>query len=163
MTREIIDSSTRNQNVRPGSVRPDCIIIHGTVGTDTSDLSWLRNPESKVSYHYLIQRPGAIHRLVHPERRAWHAGESEWEGRKNVNDYSIGVGLSNLGNGEAFTAAQYASAGWLCEILMREHNIPLERILGHYHIAPLRKTDPWYTFQWMRLAAEIEKARRARD
>jgi len=157
----IIDSPSPNHNSRPADVPPSLIVIHGTVGSDAGDLAWIRDPGSEVSYHYLIQRTGDTHRIVRPELRAWHAGVSTWEGRGNVNDYSIGIGLSNLGDGEAYTAAQYRAAGELCSILVREWEIPMERIVGHYHISPGRKTDPWYTFQWMRLAAEIERARTA--
>jgi len=154
----IIDSPSPNHNARPGRARADLIVIHGTVGSDTGDLDWLRSRESRVSYHYLVQRPGTVHRLVHPNNRAWHAGESAWEGRAGCNDYSIGIGLSNLGDREAYTSAQYTAAGQLCAVLMRDYGIPLERSVGDYHISPGRKTDPWFTFQWMRLAAEISKA-----
>ena len=94
----IIDSPSPNQNDRPrGAGLPSLIVLHGTVGTDAGDLSWIRSPASKVSYHYLILRDGTVHRMVRPERRAWHAGASEWAGRENVNDFSIGIGLSSKG------------------------------------------------------------------
>jgi N-acetylmuramoyl-L-alanine amidase len=147
----IIDSPSPNQNARPAGVRPSLVVIHGTVGTDAGDLEWLRKPEAKVSYHYLVLRSGAVHRLVRPERRAWHCGGSEWLGQQNVNNFSIGIGLSNKGDGEPFTLAQYASAGELCAIFWREFGIHMEGVVGHYHISPGRKTDPWYTFQWGRL------------
>ncbi len=136
-------------------MRPSLIVLHGTVGTDSGDLAWLRSERSGVSYHYMIQRTGAIHRLVRPEKRAWHAGKSAWKGVQDVNDFSIGVGLSNLGGDEPYTAAQYEAAGELCAVLMRVWKITLEGVVGHYHISPGRKTDPWNTWEWMRLAAEI--------
>jgi N-acetylmuramoyl-L-alanine amidase len=147
----IIDSPSPNQNDRPAGARPSLVVIHGTVGSDASDLAWCRDPQSKVSYHYLILRTGAVHRLVRPEKRAWHAGASEWAGRKNVNDFSIGIGLSNKGDGEPFTLAQYASAGELCAIFWREFGIHMESVVGHCHISPGRKQDPWLYFQWGRL------------
>jgi N-acetylmuramoyl-L-alanine amidase len=152
----IIDSPSPNQNERPAGVRPRLVVIHGTVGSDASDLAWCRDPAAKVSYHYLILRNGAIHRLVKPERRAWHAGASSWGGKPDCNDYSIGIGLSNKGDGEPFTAAQYASGGALCAIFRREYGIGPEAIVGHYHVSPGRKTDPWYTFHWGALFAAME-------
>lgn len=152
----IIDSPSPNQGDRPAGVKPRLIVIHGTVGTDAGDLSHLRRAESQVSYHYLVQRTGQIHRLVRPERRAWHAGKSVWKGVEDVNDFSIGIGLSNLGNGiELFTEAQYLSAGYLCSVFRREFSIGMDSIVGHYHISPGRKTDPWYTFEWGRLFARM--------
>ena len=154
----IIDSPSPNQNNRPAGMKPRLIVIHGTVGTDSGDLIHLRKPESKVSYHYLVQRTGVIHRLVRPERRAWHAGRSAWRGVLDVNDYSIGIGLSNLGDPEVYTEAQYRAAGWLCRVFGREFGIGMDQIVGHYHISPGRKTDPWYSFEWGRLFAHMQGA-----
>lgn len=150
----IIDSPSPNQNDRPEGVKPRLIVIHGTVGSDAGDLDWLRKAESKVSYHYLVQRPGTIHRLVRPERRAWHAGKSSWKGAPDVNDFSIGIGLSNMGT-EPFTDAQYDAAAWLCSVFRKEFGIRMSSIVGHYHVSPGRKTDPWYSFEWGRLFGGI--------
>lgn len=155
---KIIDSPSPNQSDRPSGVKPDLLVIHGTAGTDRGDLQHLRSPASNVSYHYLVLRDGSVHRLVRPERRAWHAGVSSWEGRENVNNYGIGIGMSNRGDGELYTRSQYEAAGRLCAILRRVYGIPLERIVGHCHVSPGRKSDPWLTFEWMRLAAEIGRA-----
>lgn len=139
-----------NHNARPAGVRPDLILIHGTAGrSDAGDLSWLCAPESEVSYHYLIGRDGAVYRLVDDERRAWHAGRSAWEGRADCNDYAIGIGLSNDG-AEPYTAAQYAALGELVRDIRSRFDIPLRRIVGHHHVSPGRKTDPWYHFEWGR-------------
>lgn len=162
----IIDSPSPNQNDRPAGVRPRLVVIHGTVGSDAGDLQWLRSKEAEVSYHYLVQRNGVIHRLVRPERRAWHAGKSSWGGVPDVNDFSIGIGLSNLGDahlngtGEPFTEAQYQAAGWLCAIFEREYGIGMERVVGHVHVSPGRKQDPWLTFRWGSLFAAMVAARK---
>lgn len=148
---KIIDSPSPNQGARPAGVKPRLIVIHGTVGTDSGDLTWLRQKQAGVSYHYLLQRTGQIHRLVRPDKRAWHAGLSSWKGVPDVNNYSIGIGLSNMGGGEPYTEAQYDAAGWLCSVFWREFSIGMEQVLGHYHVSPGRKTDPWYSFEWGRL------------
>jgi N-acetylmuramoyl-L-alanine amidase len=155
----IIDSPSPNQGERPAGVKPSLVVIHGTVGTDNGDLLHLRSAKSKASYHYLIQRTGTIYRLVRPEKRAWHAGDSEWRGVRDVNDYSIGIGLSNLDSGEPYTEAQYAAAGWLCAIFEREYGIGMEQVVGHCHVSPGRKTDPWLNFEWGRLFARMEASR----
>lgn len=160
----IVDSPSPNQNDRPAGVRPSLIVIHGTVGSDLGDLAHLRSAAAKVSYHYLVQRTGLIHRLVRPEKRAWHAGISTWRGRADVNDFSIGIGLSNKSEGELYTEAQYRSAGWLCAVFRREYGIGPESIVGHHHVSgahlrirPDPKSDPWETFEWGRLFAEMER------
>ena len=159
----IHDDYSPNQSARPVGVVPSLIVVHGTVGTDAGDLSWIKNPASAVSYHYFVMRTGQIHRLVRPERKAWHAGKSVWNGRSEVNNFSIGIGLSNLGNGEPYTPAQYKAAGWLCGVLMRHYPIPsFAGIVGHHHVSGSHlkvrtdpKSDPWIWFEWGRLFDEI--------
>jgi len=147
---KVIDSPSPNQNLRPEGVKPRLVVIHTTAGDDEGGLSWLRDPKSRVSAHYLVLRNGAIHRLVDVSRRAWHAGLSEWQGVPNVNDYSIGIELVSRYD-QRVTEAQYAAAGWLCSIFEREFGIGPEDVVGHYHVSPGRKTDPWYSFEWGRL------------
>ena len=147
----IIEQPSPNHGPRPFGVRPDLLVIHGTAGrSDMADLDWMGRAESQVSYHYLIGRDGAVYRLVPEDRRAWHAGASVWEGRANCNDYSIGIGLSNDGR-EPYPAAQIDAAGALVADLCERHGIPLRRVVGHCHVSPGRKTDPWLHFEWGRL------------
>lgn len=151
----IRDRMSPNQGPRPAGTRPDLIIIHGTAGrSDSADLDWLSRRESQVSYHYLVGRTGTIYRLVPEDRRAWHAGASIWDGRANCNDYSIGIGLSNDGR-EPYPAAQIDAAGKLVADLCRRYAIPLSRVVGHCHVAPGRKADPWLHFEWGRLFAAV--------
>lgn len=143
-----IDRPSPNHGARPAGVNPDLIIVHGSAGkSDEGDLSWIESSKSQVSYHYLIGRDGRVYRLVDEDRRAWHAGKSAWESRSDCNDYSIGIGLSNDGV-EPFTHAQYVACGTLLADIVRRRHIPTSRIVGHYHVSPGRKTDPWYTFHW---------------
>jgi len=54
---------------------PDMLVLHYT-GMETGEaaLARLRDPEAKVSAHYLVEEDGRIFQLVPEERRAWHAG-----------------------------------------------------------------------------------------
>lgn len=143
----IHSSPSPNFNDRPVGVGPSLIVVHGTGGTGESARDWLMRKESGVSYHYLIMEDGRIHRMVQEDKRAWHAGVSEWDGVGNCNDYSIGIGLAGR-EGEPFTVAQYASFGSLAGDILHRRKIPMRRIVGHYHVSPGRKTDPWYSFEW---------------
>ncbi len=156
----IIHSPSPNWSERPAGVVPTLIVWHATAGTDSSDLPWLTNPVSKVSAHYLVTRSGIIHRLVYPEKKAWHAGASSWKGRGNVNDFSIGVEITCLPT-QDYTDAQYRAAGWLGMTLMRHFPIEWSGHVGHYSISPGRKTDPYYQFHWGRLFEEILRAKAA--
>lgn len=150
-----IEASSPNQGARPRSASGDgavtLLVVHGTGGaSDEGDLEWLLSPKSKASYHFLIGRSGRVWRLVDPSRRAWHAGASSWRGRSGVNDFSIGYGLSCRANTKP-TDIQYQMLARLLNEHRRQYKLPLQAIVGHYHVSPGRKTDPWYAFEWGKL------------
>ena len=61
----------------------------------------------KVSAHFLIERTGILKQFVSTEDRAWHAGESSFNGKDNCNDFSIGIELEGTEDSE-FEEAQYS-------------------------------------------------------
>ncbi|MEK9810552.1 MAG: N-acetylmuramoyl-L-alanine amidase, partial [Candidatus Nanopelagicales bacterium] len=100
-----------------GGFRPSMVIIHADAGkTEAGTISWIRNPTSEVSYHYLVGRDGKVYQLVHESDRAWHAGKSHWPGmtdtQGSVNSASIGVCFANDGT-ETYRDVQYAAGGEL--------------------------------------------------
>lgn len=136
----------------------DSIILHYTdMPTTDEALAWLCHPTSQVSSHYLIDEAGKTYQLVEDEKRAWHAGESFWQGCKDINSCSLGIELSNPGHShgyQAFPEAQIEALLQLCEQLRARWDIPKNRILGHSDIAPRRKQDPGHLFPWEKLARE---------
>ena len=111
----------------------------------------------KVSSHLLIERDGAVIQFVRFTDRAWHAGQSEFAGRDNCNDYSIGIELEGTDH-EPYTAAQYEQLALITRDLMRSYPaITYDRVTGHEHIAPGRKTDPGPAFEWDRYFDSIKE------
>lgn len=109
----------------------------------------------KVSAHFFIRRSGEIIQFVPCEKRAWHAGDSSWQGRGRCNDYSIGIELEGTDT-VPFTDAQYVALVALTRALQKVY--PIRDIAGHSDIAPGRKTDPGPCFDWARYRAAIEAA-----
>lgn len=123
---------------KPLSPRPiTCIVVHATATASlTSPKAWLCNPASQVSAHYLLDLDGKIIRLVEEENIAWHAGYSEWKGKKNVNAFSIGIELVNLNDGVMpYPKAQRDSLVQLCVPIAGDYHIALSDIVGHVDIA----------------------------
>lgn len=105
----------------------------------------------RVSAHVLIERTGAVTQFVRFNDRAWHAGESEWQGRKDCNEYSIGIELEGTDD-SAFEDSQYdVLINVLVALLHRYPTISLGNIVAHSEIASGRKTDPGVGFDWRRL------------
>jgi AmpD protein len=155
-----------NAGPRPHGARIDLIVLHsislppGVYGGPeveqlfTNRLDWDAHPYFQqirgiqVSSHFFIRRDGELVQFVDADARAWHAGASEWRGRSNCNDDSIGIELEGL-EGEAFEPAQYVALEALCAALAQRY--PVAHIAGHEHIAPGRKQDPGPGFDWQRL------------
>lgn len=159
-----------NYNERPLDVRIDLLVIHnislppGEFGGNyinaffTNSLDTNLHPyfaeiaALKVSSHCLIHRTGEIVQYVPFTKRAWHCGESKFEGRANCNDFSIGIELEGT-DFIPYTQEQYQALAKLISLLQTAYpKITQERIVGHSVIAPERKTDPGPSFDWEFLA-----------
>jgi AmpD protein len=108
----------------------------------------------KVSAHFFVRRDGAIIQFVPCLKRAWHAGESCWQGMSRCNDFSIGIELEGSDD-VPFTDEQYAALGRLTMALREAY--PIRGIAGHNDVAPQRKTDPGPCFDWVRYLAGLCK------
>ena len=108
----------------------------------------------RVSAHYFIRRDGETICFVDPDRRAWHAGASCWNGRERCNDFSIGIELEGCDT-RPFEPVQYERLAALVAELKRRY--PIEAVVGHSDIAPGRKTDPGPFFDWNRLNALLAR------
>ncbi|MDB5424079.1 MAG: N-acetylmuramoyl-L-alanine amidase [Phenylobacterium sp.] len=143
-------------NFEPRTAVPDMIVLHYTgMPTGEEALARLRDPQAKVSAHYVVEEDGRIFRLVPEERRAWHAGVSFWKGEADVNTRSIGVEIVNPGHEfgyRPFPDAQVAAAIELVGDIRTRWMVEDNRIVGHADIAPDRKEDPGELFPWKRLA-----------
>jgi len=155
-----------NLDERPSGTEVDLLVIHGislppgTFGGSyidqlfTNSLAESDHPyfaeirRLKVSAHVLINRIGELTQYVPFDKRAWHAGDSEFDGRCQCNDFSIGVELEGADD-IPYTETQYESLVTLTRILNTYFPaITKDHIVGHCHIAPNRKTDPGPLFEW---------------
>jgi len=102
----------------------------------------------EVSVHFVVDRSGAITQFVACERRAWHAGVSQWQGRSQCNDFSIGIEM--IGDErQPFTRAQYRETARLCrQLIDRYPGLGRNNIVSHQDIAPGRKWDPGKQWNW---------------
>ena len=146
---------------RGQSSRVQYVVLHYTSTDLPRSLSILTTGE--VSSHYLIgDRPATIYRLVDENRRAWHAGVSQWQGRTWLNASTLGIEMVNPGFTERagvrqwypYPPEQIDALVLLLKDIVARHQLPLGAIIGHSDIAPQRKVDPGPLFPWKRLADE---------
>jgi len=150
----IIDAPSPNYDERDQAV--SMVVLHYTGMRDgESAIARLRDPEARVSCHYLIAEDGQILRMVPEEKRAWHAGLSSWRGVEGVNAVSIGIEIVNPGHEfgyRPFTEEQMDALVPLLAEIVRRHQVPRANVVGHSDVAPARKQDPGELFDWARLA-----------
>ena len=155
-----------NTDERPQGVDMDLVVLH-SISLPPGEYGghWIEKlftnelPENELPYfkeighlqvsaHVLIQRDGSLIQFVPFHKRAWHAGESSYEGRTQCNDFSIGIELEGTDTDD-FMKPQYQILSELIACLEQSYeNITLDRITGHSEISPGRKTDPGTGFNW---------------
>jgi N-acetyl-anhydromuramyl-L-alanine amidase AmpD len=135
-------TNKRTPNISAGRViKPSHVILHHTSGAYAGSVSWCSDPASKVSYHCIIARNGKRTALALPTQRTWHAGVSSWQGRKDVNSFSVGIAWEGdtyqtpLSEDALLSAVEYLLP------IIRENHIPLANILRHADVSPGRKDD----------------------
>lgn len=127
---------------RGGRIIPKFIVLHHSAGSFAGGVSWLRNPKSKVSYHYLIDpETGDRVQLVWDSKRAWHAGRSEWKGYVGLNSHSLGVSFAGNTHTREVADHEIDSVAHKCLYLMDKFGIGKEGIVTHAMISPGRKDD----------------------
>ena len=152
----IRDAPSPNADSRPDGVPVDVLILHYT-GMQSAEaaIARLRDPESRVSSHYVVEEDGAVWQLVQERSRAWHAGVSCWRGHHGLNGRSIGIEIVSPGHEwgyRPFPALQMAAVCELCLGILARHPIPARNVVGHSDVAPDRKQDPGELFDWQGLA-----------
>ncbi|MSO14373.1 N-acetylmuramoyl-L-alanine amidase [Rickettsiales endosymbiont of Trichoplax sp. H2] len=158
-----LNTKYSNYSKRKFGSEINTIIIHYTE-LGFKDSYNILTKSGKVSSHFLISEKGDIHQLVPLEFKAWHAGESFWSGKNDINQYSIGIEIVNKGmklkflnnkvqvlNINTFSNNTYfALAKLICELKKMYPKIQDKNIIGHSDITArnLRKIDPGISFDW---------------
>lgn len=127
------------------------VVLHETVGSARSAINLFQtrhpNDADQVSYHTLIGLDGTIYYIVPPEKRAYGAGDSVFNGPNgpetvltnpafpsSVNNFAYHISLETPGDGRnnnsrhsGYTQVQYQSLAWL----LARSNVPDSRITTH--------------------------------
>jgi N-acetyl-anhydromuramyl-L-alanine amidase AmpD len=120
---------------------PEAVVLHHSDGSYRGGVAWIANPASKVSYHVLIARDGRRTVFCNDTERAWHAGKSNWQGRPDLNSWSLGLAWE--GNTYDYPLGDDAMASAIEYLVprMRKWGIDMNMVVTHQQVSPSRKTD----------------------
>lgn len=99
------------------------------------------DPASKVSYHAIVAKDGRRTVLADPDERTWHAGKSEWRGRKDLNSWSIGAAFELDTNKRELGEDELASMAEYLVPLMQRYGLTVADVTDHRTVSPGRKDD----------------------
>jgi N-acetylmuramoyl-L-alanine amidase len=99
------------------------------------------NPASRVSYHCIVAKDGRRSTLADPDERTWHAGRSEWRGKRDLNSWSIGAAFEGDTYKRPLSEDEMASMAEYLLPLMKQYNLALGDVTDHRTVSPKRKDD----------------------
>lgn len=158
----IIDSPNRDARLG-GAKDVTAIVLHHTASAaDAKRIGmFFSKPSAQVSANYVVGKKGTVVQCVPDSYASWHAGRSVFLGRDNVNQFSLGIEICNLGNdSDPYPETQYAALGRLLAYLMVTHGIGWNGVTRHRDIAiPAgRKIDTSNNFSLQRLRQAVAQA-----
>lgn len=173
-----VSHSPRREGTVVDTIVLHCIsnIVLPDEGMDYFD--FISNPAHRASYHFCCsgKDDGAVYNTVPMKRRAWHAGVSEFRGRRNLNETSIGISMvmdcrgwgefvEALADPQAYTDVHYKKVAYAIRHAMnRFPNITRDRITTHKEVShrgvrPDPKIDPGEGFDPDRVLHELKVLR----
>ncbi len=122
--------SPRNRE-RPVRKATTLIILHTT---EAPSRSALRKLSDLGECNFCIDEAGRVYRIIDHRREAYHAGRSMWNGRANVDEFSVGIEICGYHN-KPLNAAQYLSLAALIGELKYIYKITDRNVLSHSQVA----------------------------
>ncbi|MEM6255602.1 MAG: peptidoglycan recognition family protein [Cyanobacteria bacterium P01_D01_bin.156] len=143
-------------------------VLHETVWSASSAINTFQTyhprDEDQASYHTLIDRDGTVIYIVPPDKRAYGAGNSVFDGpngsetvvtntkfASSVNNFAYHISLvtpsdgqNNASSHSGYTDAQYQSLAWL----MARTTIPDQRITTHALVDRSGSRQDPRSFNW---------------
>lgn len=123
--------------------KPIAMVLHITDGSYESTMNWIKDPQSQVSYNYIVH-DGRVEQIVKERHGAWANGlvkRPTWKGFiiengkiVNPNLYTISVAVANWGKVPVWKTWK----AWrdLCEDIMQRHNLSVNdlQVVNHFEI-----------------------------
>ena len=130
-------------NISYSTIQPEGVVLHHSYGSYKGGVSWILNDASNVSYHVLINTDGERTVFAKDTQRAWHAGNSSFNGRSGCNGFMLGLAFTNDTNDRELTQAEIDSAVEFLLPRFERWGWPkdLSTVTTHRDVSPGRKND----------------------
>ncbi len=109
----------------------ELIVLHTTEAPARSSLNKLSD---RGEAHFCVTEEGSVYAIVDRDRVAFHAGRSMWNGKEDVDNFSIGIECVGY-HDKAMPTVQLAAIRTLVKELQSMYRIPDERVVCHSHVA----------------------------
>ena len=107
------------------------IVLHTTEAPARSSLTKVSD---RGECHFCVTEDGTIYRIVDRDREAFHAGRSMWNGKEDVDKFSVGIECVGYHN-KRMPDAQLNAIRDLVKELKAMYRITDERVVCHSHVA----------------------------
>jgi len=132
---DAIDISNRYRSPRnpERTVRKstELIVLHTTEAPARSSLTKLSD---RGEAHFCVTEDGTIYRIVDRDREAFHAGRSMWNGKEDVDKFSIGIECVGY-HDKAMSIVQIAAIRNLVKELQAMYKLTDDKVVCHSHVA----------------------------
>lgn len=109
----------------------ELIVLHTTEAAERGSLIKLCD---RGEAHFCVTEDGSVYRIVDRDREAFHAGRSMWNGKEDVDKFSIGIECVGY-HDKAMPMAQIEAIKKLVKELQSMYRLPDERVVCHSHVA----------------------------
>jgi len=109
----------------------ELIVLHTTEAPAKSSLNKVSD---RGECHFVVTEEGSVYAIVDRDREAFHAGRSMWNGREDVDKFSVGIECVGY-HDKPMGKVQLAAIAQLVKELKAMYRIPDERVVCHSHVA----------------------------
>ena len=109
----------------------ELIVLHTTEAPARSSLNKL---SERGEAHFCVTEEGQVYRIVDLSLEAFHAGRSMWNGREDVDKFSVGIECVGY-HDKPMPTVQLVAIRDLVKELKAIYHLPDERVVCHSHVA----------------------------
>ena len=120
----------------------ELIVLHTTEAPARSSLNKLSD---RGEAHFCVTEEGSVYAIVDRDREAFHAGRSMWNGKEDVDKFSIGIECVGY-HDKPMPSVQLTAIRDLVKYLQKMYRIPDERVVCHSHVA-YGSPNKWQKFR----------------